>query len=65
MKIKIRCFKVLLSTKKKKITTLLKFVVYKFERSALHLIEQRDELFANFIQGVALDHSACSSYLLF
>ena len=70
MKIKIKCY---FERKKKIITTLSKFIVYKFERSAapligiecaLHLTEQRDELFASFIQGATLDCSACSSYLL-
>ena len=65
---KVKCFK-----RNKIITTLFKFVVYKFERRpnpwwdfeyALHLKGWRGKLFANFIQGAAVDHSTCSSYSL-
>ena len=64
MKIKIRCFK-RYSERKKIITTPLKFVADKFERNAaLHLSEQSDELFANFIQETALDCNACSNHSL-
>ena len=72
MKIKIRCFKMLLWTKKKIITIPLTFVVYKFKRSAapsmgIWISTTSDRIkvriFAN-IQGTIFDHSTCSSYFL-
>ena len=70
-KIKIRCFNMLLATKKI-VTTPLKFLsAANFKEAqhprsefeyALYRTEKSGELFANFIQGAALDHSTCSSY---
>ena len=78
MKIKIMCFKVIRWPKKSQHSTIKTCKIdkiYKIERSASPLMgiwicttsdrtQQRDELFANFIQEAVLDSSACSSHSL-
>ena len=70
LKIKFRSFKVLLWPKRNHHSTIKicclqirKKRWWEFEY-VLHLTEQSDELFANFIQEAVLDRSACSSHSL-
>ena len=67
MKIKIRCFKVLLWMKKNHYNKI--FITYKSERSSAPFTgiwtcttsELSCKLFPNLIQGRALDHNTCSN----